>query len=35
MDNFWSDIRYVKVDVIWLLKVKTNLDKLEKKLNRG
>ena len=29
MDNFWCDIRYAEVDVIWLLKVK-NLDKLEK-----
>ena len=27
-DIFWCDIKYV--DVIWLLKVKTDLDKLEK-----
>ena len=26
---FWCDIKYVEVDVIWLLKVKTHLDKLE------
>ena len=30
MDNFWCDIRYVEVDVIWLFKVKTHRDKLEK-----
>ena len=24
MDNFWCDIRYVEVDVIWLLRVKTH-----------
>ena len=30
MDTFWRDIKYVEVDVIWLLKVKTHLDKLEK-----
>ena len=30
MDIFWFDVKYVKVDVDWLLKVETNLDKLEK-----
>ena len=30
MDIFWCDIKYVEVDVIWLLKVKILLDKLEK-----
>ena len=30
MDTFWCDIKYVEVDVIWLMKVKTHLDKLEK-----
>ena len=30
MDNFWCDIKYVEVDIIWLLKVKTHLDKIEK-----
>ena len=30
VDNFLCDIRYVEVDIIWLLKVKTHLDKLEK-----
>ena len=30
MDIFWCDIKYVEVDVNWLLKVKTHLDKLEK-----
>ena len=30
MDTFWCDIECVEVDVIWLLKVKTHLDKLEK-----
>ena len=30
MDNFWCDINYVEVDVIWLLKFKAHLDTLEK-----
>ena len=30
MGNFWCDISYVEVDAFWLLKVKTNLDKLKK-----
>ena len=30
MGIFWCDIKYVEVDVIWLLKVTTHLDKLEK-----
>ena len=30
MDIFWCDIKYVEVDVNWLLKVKTLLDKFEK-----
>ena len=30
MDIFWCDIKYVEVDVNWLLKVKTHLDKFEK-----
>ena len=30
MDIFWCDIKYVELDVNWLLKVKTRLDKLEK-----
>ena len=30
MDSFLCDIKYVEVDVNWLLKVKTHLDKLEK-----
>ena len=30
MDIFWCDIKYVELDVNWLLKVKTHLDKLEK-----
>ena len=30
LDTFWCVIKYVEVDVIWLLKVKTSLDKLEK-----
>ena len=30
MGIFWCDIKYVEVDVIWLLKVMTHLDKLEK-----
>ena len=36
MDNFWCGIKYVEVDVNWLLnvnwllKVKTHLDKFEK-----
>ena len=29
-DIFWCDIKYVDLDVNWLLKVKTHLDKLEK-----
>ena len=29
-DIFWCDIKYVEEDVIWLLKVKTHLDELEK-----
>ena len=30
MDIFWCGIKYVEVDVNWLLKVKTHLDKFEK-----
>ena len=30
MDIFWCNIKYVELDVNWLLKVKTHLDKLEK-----
>ena len=30
MGIFWYDIKYVEVDVNWLLKVKTHLEKLEK-----
>ena len=30
MGNFWCDISYAEVDAFWLLKVKTNLDKLDK-----
>ena len=30
MDIFWCDIKYVELDITWLLKVKTHLDKLEK-----
>ena len=28
--DFWCDIKYVQLDITWLLKVKTHLDKLEK-----
>ena len=30
MDIFWCDIKYVELDITWLLKAKTHLDKLEK-----
>ena len=30
MDMFWCDIKYVKVDVHWLLNIKAPLDKVEK-----
>ena len=30
MDIFWCDIKYVELNVNWLLKVKTHLNKLEK-----
>ena len=30
MDIFWCDIKYVELDITWLLKVKIHLDKLEK-----
>ena len=30
MGNFWCCISYAEVDALWLLKVKTNLDKLDK-----
>ena len=30
MDICWSDIKYVEVDINWLLKVKIHLDKFEK-----
>ena len=29
-DIFWCDIKCVELDITWLLKVKTHLDKLEK-----
>ena len=29
MDIFWCDIKYAELDITWLLKVKTHLDKLE------
>ena len=30
MNIFWCDIKYVELDITWLLKVKIHLDKLEK-----
>ena len=33
-DIFWCDIKCVKVDVIWLLKLNTRLDKLQKTLSK-
>ena len=30
MDIFWCVMKYVEIGVIWLLKVKTHFDKLEK-----
>ena len=30
MDIFWCDIKYIELDITWLLKVKTHLDKFEK-----
>ena len=33
-DIFWCDIKCVKVDVIWLLKLNTRLDKLQKILSK-
>ena len=30
MDIFWCNIKYAELDITWLLKVKTHLDKLEK-----
>ena len=30
MDIFWCDIKYKELDITWLLKVKTHIDKLEK-----
>lgn len=30
MDSFWFDIKYEEVDVIYLLKVKTYREELEK-----
>ena len=29
MDIFWCDVKYVELDITWLLKVKTHLDKLD------
>ena len=33
-DTFWCDIKYVEVDVTWLMKAKSHLRELSQKSNR-